>query len=378
MTKPPVRMADYHPALHERVLVSGGLLRGPRTVHLIKDTESGRSFEVGVKEHFVITRMDGTRSLEEIGADYAREYGRRLGNTQWHQILGMLGSRGLLQGSARAPVHPPSIEANSRKKCRPARNSLVRGEMRLVTDADATTARLHRATSLLLAPPMLVALLVMIAVMEAVLLWHLGECVLGAWGLLRHPVLLAGAGCLLWLSTTLHELAHGVTARHYGGHVTAIGLRWRLPILMMYCEVDDYLYMRTRGQRIATAAAGAVMNLLFLIPFCAAWMFAPADDATHDALGGMVFLGSAQALAMLVPIPPLDGYKIAAQLAGATDLASSSRTYLALALRRDPAAAAYPRPVRIAYTTYVLGTVLVICALVAVVAALAVFLLTTL
>ncbi|MEV6316296.1 M50 family metallopeptidase [Streptomyces sp. NPDC051776] len=378
MTTAEAQLAEYRPALRKRILISSGMLHGARTVHLIKDADSGRSFEVGVKEYFLISRMDGTRSLEAIGADYAQEYGRRLGDTNWQRILGMLGSRGLLQGTERASVTSMSAGARSRKRRKHARNSFMRGDRRLVTDADATTARLHRATRFLLSPYAMVPMLLMVAGMEVVMLLHLGEFVLGAWGLLRNPVLLAGAGSLMWLSTTLHELAHGVTARHYGGHVTEIGLRWRLPLIMMYCEVGNYLYLRTRGQRIATAVAGAVMNLLFLLPFCAAWLFVPSDEATHDALGGMVFLGSAQALAMLVPLPPLDGYKIAAQLAGATRLAASSRTYLALAVRRDPAAAAYPRRARIAYITYVLGTVLVICALVAAVAALVLFLLTTL
>ncbi|MEU6083219.1 M50 family metallopeptidase [Streptomyces sp. NPDC047108] len=378
MTAAPAQLAEYRPALRKKILISSGMLHGARTVHLIKDTDSGRSFEVGVKEHFLISRMDGTRSLEDIGTDYAREYGRRLGDTNWQGILGMLGSRGLLQGSERAPVTSMSAGARVKRKRKHARNSFMRGDRRLVTDADATTARLYRATRFLLTPYAMVPMLLMVAAMEGVMLLHLGEFVLGAWGMLRNPVLLAGAGCLMWLSTTLHELAHGVTARHYGGHVTEIGLRWRLPLIMMYCEVDNYLYLRTRWQRIATAVAGAVMNLLFLLPFCAVWLFVPSDDATHDALGGLVFLGSAQALAMLVPLPPLDGYKIAGQLAGATQLAADSRAYLVLAVRRDPAAADYPRRARIAYLAYVLGTVLVLCALVAAFAALALFLLTTL
>ncbi|NEE56911.1 M50 family metallopeptidase, partial [Streptomyces sp. SID8455] len=183
--------------------------------------------------------------------------------------------------------------------------------------------------------------------------------------LFTNPVLLTGAAILLWVSTALHELAHGVVARHYGGRVAEIGLRWRLPAVIMYCTVDNYLYLSGRRPRIATAVAGAVMNLLFLLPFCALWIFAPLDDATHEAISALLLLGSVQAFAMLVPLPPLDGYKIASQLAGATGLAASTGPYLRLALRRSPEAAAYPRRARIAYPAYALGTVLVLAALVA-------------
>ncbi|SCK34848.1 site-2 protease family protein [Streptomyces rhizosphaericola] len=348
-------LAAYRPELRPRVLLSDPLLDGAATVHLIKDTGSGNSFKVGPKEHFLIARMDGERSLAEIGEEYAGEYGRRLGDAHWQQILTMLGTKGLLAGTPAqaAPVTPPEPR------------TLLRGTLPLVADADATTARLHRVLGFLLTPWAMGPLLVLVVAMEALVIAHSGELLTAVRELFTNPVLLTGTAILLWVSTALHELAHGVVARHYGGRVAEIGLRWRLPAVIMYCTVDNYLYLRGRWPRIATALAGAVMNLLFLLPFCALWVLAPLDDATHEAISALLLLGSVQAFAMLVPLPPLDGYKIAGQLAGATGLAASTGPYLRLALRRAPEAAAYPRRARIAYPAYALSTVLVLAALVA-------------
>ncbi|WP_430479272.1 site-2 protease family protein [Streptomyces sp. P11-1] len=348
-------LAAYRPELRPRVLLSDPLLDGAATVHLIKDTGSGNSFKVGPKEHFLIARMDGRRSLAEIGEEYAGEYGRRLGDAHWQQILTMLGTKGLLAGTPAqpAPVTPPEPR------------TLLRGTLPLVADADATTARLHRIFGFLLTPWAMGPLLVLLVAMEALVIAHSGELLIAVRELFTNPVLLTGTAILLWVSTALHELAHGVVARHYGGRVAEIGLRWRLPAVIMYCTVDNYLYLGGRWPRIATAVAGAVMNLLFLLPFCALWILAPLDDATREAISALLLLGSVQAFAMLVPLPPLDGYKIASQLAGATGLAAATGPYLRLALRRSPEAAAYPRRARIAYPAYALGTVLVLAALVA-------------
>ncbi|MFJ9573398.1 peptidase M50 [Streptomyces bacillaris] len=348
-------LAAYRPELRPRVLLSDPLLDGAATVHLIKDTGSGNSFKVGPKEHFLIARMDGRRSLAEIGEEYAGEYGRRLGDAHWQQILTMLGTKGLLAGmpAQPAPVTPPEPR------------TLLRGTLPLVADADATTARLHRVFGFLLTPWAMGPLLVLLVAMEALVVAHSGDMLIAVRELFTNPVLLTGTAILLWVSTALHELAHGVVARHYGGRVAEIGLRWRLPAVIMYCTVDNYLYLGGRWPRIATAVAGAVMNLLFLLPFCALWILAPLDDATHEAISALLLLGSVQAFAMLVPLPPLDGYKIASQLAGATGLAASTGPYLRLALRRSPEAATYPRRARIAYPAYALGTVLVLAALVA-------------
>ncbi|MFH8869651.1 metalloprotease [Streptomyces griseus] len=368
MSAAPGALTSYRPALRPRVLLSDPLLDGAATVHLIKDAETGNSFKVGPKEHFLIVRMDGERSLGEIGEEYAGAYGRRLGDAHWRQLLSLLGAKGLLAGApARSPATGPAPGAPAPAAPAPAPEprTLLRGSLPLVADADATTARLHRAFGFLLAPPLLVPLLALVLAMEAVVAARSGELLLAAAGLLANPVLLTGTAVLLWVSTALHELAHGVTARHYGGRVAEIGLRWRLPAVIMYCTVDDYLYFGTRRHRIATALAGAVMNLVFLLPFCALWLFAPLDDATHDAFAALLLLGSVQAFAMLVPLPPLDGYRIAGQLAGATGLAASAGAYLRLALRRSPEAAAYPRRARIAYPAYAAVTVLVLAGTVA-------------
>ncbi|MFB6502583.1 MULTISPECIES: M50 family metallopeptidase [unclassified Streptomyces] len=364
-------LAEYRPELRPHVLLSEALLQGAATVHLIKDTDSGGSFRVGPKEHFLIARMDGERSLREIGEEYAREYGRRLDGARWQQILRMLGSRGLLAGApAAAPAAPRPEPAE------PPRRGLLRGSVRLVADADATTARLHRAVGFLLVPGSLVPLLALVVAMEAVVLLNAGQLLVDAWESFTNPVLLVGIATLLWFSTALHELAHGVVARHHGGTVAEIGLRWRLPVIIMYCTVDNYLYLGSRRQRVDTALAGAVMNLLFLLPFCALWLFAPLDAATHDALGALLLLGSVQAFAMLIPLPPLDGYRIVSQLCGATDLAASTGAYLRLAVRRDPAAAAYPRRARTVYLAYGLGSVLVLVLIIGTVVAAARHLLT--
>ncbi|MFD9216161.1 peptidase M50 [Streptomyces sp. NPDC059544] len=368
--------ARHRPALRPGVLLSEPLLHGPDLVHLIKNPGSGQSFKVGPREHFLISRMDGTRTLEEIGADYAVRFGRRLGDSHWRSLLALLGTRDLLAGragpttvpggpaaapAATASLHEPVAQPAAATSPAPpvpaaepvdAPRGLMRGSVRLVADADATATRLHRRTRYLLSPAAVLPLLALAVLMEATLALRLGELLDDTAALFTAPALLLAVATLLWLSTALHELAHGVLAHHHGGRVSEIGLRWRLPVVIMYCTVDDFLHLPGRRGRIATAGAGAAANLLFLLPFFAVWALAPLDDTTRQALGALLLLGSVQAFTMLLPLPPLDGYRIAAQLLGATGLAASTAGYLRLLLRRDPAAARYPRRARRAYTAY--------------------------
>ncbi|MFI5638814.1 peptidase M50 [Streptomyces goshikiensis] len=353
----PAGLLGHRPALRPDVLLSAPLLNGPATVHLVKDPVSGASFEIGPKEFFLVSRLDGSRSLAEIGAAYAQAFGRRLGEGNWQQLLALLGTRRLLAGGP-----PPAAPAPPGG---PLEGTLLRGRLRLVADADAATARLHRALRPLLHPVVLVVLLLGCLAMEAALAVSFGELADGLGWLLRHPAPLLAVATLMWLSTALHEFAHGIAARHLGGTVGEIGLRWRLPVAIMYCVVDNYRFLARRRHQVAVACAGAFANLLFLLPFFGWWAALPEGDPTRRALGALLLLGSAQALVNLLPLPPLDGYTMLGHGLRVTRLAPASSGYLRLRMRDRAAADAYPARARRLYLGYGIGSALLVLLLAA-------------
>ncbi|MFE4175821.1 peptidase M50 [Streptomyces sp. NPDC056909] len=357
----PAGFLAHRPALRPDVLLSPALLHGPATVHLIKDPEGGAAFEVGVKEYFLISRLDGVRSLGEIGEEYADAFGKRLAEPHWKRLLGLLGTRGLLAGAPARPAPATTGPAAAAVTASgPFNGTLLRGTMRLVADANATTGRLHRLLRPVLRAPFLLPLTGLLAAMEVLLASALPELAGDTWWLFHQPVALIAVFTLLWLSTALHELAHGVAARHYGGTVSEIGLRWRLPMAVMYCTVDNYRYLRTRWHQFVVAGAGAFANLLFLLPFLAWWAALPAGDPTRRVLSGLLLLGSVQALVNLLPLPPLDGYTMLGHALRVSRLGPESGRYLRLRLGDRAAAAAYPRRARTLYLGYAAGSALLV------------------
>ena len=173
---------------------------------------------------------------------------------------------------------------------------------------------------------------------------------------LGQPGTIVAVLVLLQLSMAGHELAHGVVARAFGGTVTEFGLRWRLPMFYPYCAVQDVQFLPRRRRQVAVAAAGAGANLLFLLPFAVLWLVRPGP-----AVAALLVFGVATALANLVPLPPLDGYKIVGYSLGTIRLAVESRGYLALLLRRDDRSD-YPAGLRRTYASYGIFVVLVAAA----------------
>ncbi|MEV6784612.1 M50 family metallopeptidase [Streptomyces sp. NPDC051098] len=327
-------------------------------MHLVKNPTDGTCFTVGPKEYFLISRLDGARSTHEIEDEYAVAFGRRLGEAHWSQLLSLLGSRRLLAGSG------SSTPASAAPLVRPFNGTLYRGTLRLVADAVATSGRLHQALRPLLRRHVLLPLLALCVGMEIVLAAATPALTRDTWWLVHQPVALLGVLTLLWVSTVGHELAHGVSARHFGGTVSEIGLRWKLPVMIMYCRVDNYRFLAKRRHQLAIGASGAFMNLVFLLPFAAWWLALEPADSTRRVLSGLLLLGSVQALVNVLPLPPLDGYTMLGHVLRVDDYAPESGRYLRLLLRDRQAAAAYPKRARLLYTAYGVGSLVLVLALI--------------
>jgi len=315
-----IALTAARPRVRSDLMISAEMVRGPDRIHLVK-IRGGRVFEVSAKECFLIRRLDGQRTVEEIGEQYAARFGRRLGQAQWSQLLWLLHQRDLLEaGGPQTPVPAP----------RPALHRLA-GVFRWSFCGPAG----------LVAGAGLLALYTVVAV-QAPRLWADARLTFADWRWL------AGVVVVCYLSAMLHELAHGVTATHYGCPVV------RIDLFRLACRVEDYQYLPARAHRVAVAAAGGVLNALVTAPFVLAWALTAPGSGGHRFAAAVALAGTVQSLVNYVPLAPLDGYKMLSHLLGMIALGPESRRYLwSRPLRwvsgRGPV---YPGPVRIALGLY--------------------------
>ncbi|MGI5152730.1 peptidase M50 [Plantactinospora sp. CA-294935] len=321
----------HRPQVRSDLLFSRELGRGPDRVYLVK-VRGGKAFEVAAKEHFLLSRLDGQRSLAEIGEEYAARFGRRLGPAQWSQLLWLLHQRDLL----RPPGVPGAAEADAGV---PAGSTVA--PPRVLGRLAAAFAWVFSVPSGVVIGLGLLAMYGSLAA-AAPALWQAAGPAFSDW---RY---VAGIAAISYLSAMLHELAHGVAAAHFGCRVI------RLNLLGFSCQVEDYQYLPARAQQVTIAAAGGVSNSLFIVPFALAWQATPADSAGHRFAAAVVVVGAVQSLVNFVPVAPLDGYKMLSHQVGMVALAEESRRYLwsrprYWLTRRGPR---YPRRARVVLGLY--------------------------
>jgi putative peptide zinc metalloprotease protein len=349
------------PRLRPDVVLGPALRSGPDVVHHVKDAATGTYYRIGQREQFILRRMDGAHTLEDINAEYLGHYDRRLGDDSWRQIFTLLGQRQLLDGFT-DPAALARLKAATEAK-RAVRNSWAQRRWVLL-HPDEVCTRLDRRLGFAFGRAFAVPALLAVLALEVFVWWHAGTLAADAAHRTWWPVTVGLSLLLLLVIAALHELGHGVACKHYGGEVTEIGFRWRFPMIDPYCRTDDIVLFHRRSARVVTAFAGSFVTLLALLPVLAAWALTPGWQLGHSIAAGLLLFGSFGTIANLAPFLQLDGYAMLGHALDLADLRRECLTFWRLRLgRQTPERAqrvrAYSVRDRRIYTGYGISTVLV-------------------
>jgi hypothetical protein len=78
---------------------------GENGFYLVRDRQKGESFQLAPEEHFLLARLDGTRSTQDLCAAFADRFGEPLTEEELQEFLDLARERGFLQpDAARAPI----------------------------------------------------------------------------------------------------------------------------------------------------------------------------------------------------------------------------------------------------------------------------------
>ncbi|MYX34785.1 MULTISPECIES: M50 family metallopeptidase [unclassified Streptomyces] len=352
--------AQQLPRLRQEVVLGPALRTGPKTVHHVKDARTGCYYRVGPREHFIMGLMDGRHTLQDIGRRYSDTYDRRLGPDHWGQIFTLLGRYQLLDG------HADTAVLDKLRKAREDKESARQGWLRrrwVLLRPDRLCAALATRLAFAFRAGFVIPALILVAAVQVLVWTHAATLSTEAAHQRTWAISIPVSVLLVWVITALHEFAHGVTCRHFGGTVTEIGVSWRFPMLAPYCRTDDIVLFHRRRARVATAFAGVMVSLLAMVPVAGWWWLTRDGGPGHSLAAGVLLFGSAGSLLNLLPFLRSDGYVMLTHALDLADLRGESYRFWRLLLRRgDPAArerlSVYPARDARAYAAYGLVSLL--------------------
>lgn len=309
---------------------------------VVKDPANGEFYRLREAEGFIAEQLDGETPLEAIQGRVQERFGAQVTPDTLAAFIKSLDGHGLLDTGRSAPRRG-RLDGN-----------LLSLRFRML-DPDRLLERISARTRFLFTPQFvwLAAGSILAACAVTALNW--GDIVrAGAqlYQLTTLPLLVA----TIFLTIVIHELAHGVTCKHFGGEVRDMGFMFMYFQPAFYCNVSDAWLFPEKSKRLWVGFAGPYFELFVWALATVAWRVTDTDTwVNRVALVAMATSGI-KTLFNLNPLIKLDGYYVLSDWLDIPNLRKRSFAYVGEVLKRlggstDPPAEVPPRQRRI-YLAY--------------------------
>jgi multidrug resistance efflux pump len=266
--------------------------------YVLKDPLSLRFFRLGKAEYSVARRLDGVTPPEIVARAVAVELEAEAAPDVVAAFIEQLRRGGLLVGTGTSPA---AI----------ARPPLVRGSLLWLRfrafDPDRLLDRLIGKVSFCFTPQFMVAA-------SALILWAFFT-VLARGGEVRADMTRLWnlqALALAWITviavTTLHEFAHGLTCKRFGGHVHEMGFLLIYLQPAFYCNISDAWLFPVKSQRLWVTFAGSFFELFLWALATLVWRL--TEPGTWVCSAALIVMATSGVKLFLNfnPLIKLDGY----------------------------------------------------------------------
>jgi putative peptide zinc metalloprotease protein len=279
------------------------------------------ALKLGPIETFFIRNMDGKISFHDLYMAHIDALGltspKALAN-----LYRLLESNSMLRETENAPK--PSRLRTLYRQCLNLDLS--------IPHADALVTMVHAKMRWLYTPYGL-ALLLITALSGMVPLWqHFARFQTVIGGLegtvIKHPLILLVLYLMMLVGIMFHELAHGVTCKHYGGRVPRMGIMLYLSSIIFYCDTTASWNFPKKRQRILVSLAGPIMSFAILGLGLWATIYAPAGTLWEAVLVAFCLLNAFALLMNFNPFIKMDAYYMLLDATGVANLRHKSFAFL--------------------------------------------------
>ena len=290
---------------------------------IIKDPVSGEFFRLQEVEGFVAEQLDGETSLARMAERVAEKFGEAPSEAELAAFVKQLDRAGLLEN-----------ERGTRARGRSGRfaGGLLNARLKLVNPERFLNVLSPRAgffyTS---AFAYLSAATILVAVMVGVLNWDMlaGE-VVALFRLSTVPLLIA----TVFVTITLHELAHGLTCKRFGGEVRDMGFMLLYLQPAFYCNVSDAWLFPEKSKRLLVGFAGPYFELFVWALAMLAWRVTDVGTSISQVAVVVLATSGVKTLFNFNPLIKLHGYYLLSDYLDLPNLRKRSFAYVGDWLRR--------------------------------------------
>ncbi|MFT3858313.1 MAG: hypothetical protein QM742_12720 [Aquabacterium sp.] len=354
------RVADVCPRLAEQVQVTRQWVRGQRW-HVLMDPRTGRSCRLNASAWDVAARLDGRRSLQALwalldahhaGHDARHDAGqpdpaqadahvndppsqdevlavvRELHRHHLLQFEGTpdFGALATPVAGAQGPQDASHNAATDTASAHGRQRSLLSWRMRLIDPSPWLQRATPWAHRLFSSAGLMVWCAAMLALLAGMLL-HGSALRAHAAAWMQTPRYLLIAALCYPVMKALHEAAHALAVRRWGGQVHEAGITWMMLMPVPYVDASAAHGFGRAWQRAMVSAAGIMTELM--LAAIGLWLWQGTEPGLlHDIGFVMWFVGAVSTVMFNAnPLQRLDGYHLLTDALHLPNLAGRSRQW---------------------------------------------------
>ena len=310
-------------ALHFSMRQTGGGIE-----YMVEDEVTGRFFRIGMAQYTFLTMLDGRRTVSTalmksatLLREHAIDESEAAGLCKWAIESGLVESETGNSAARRA-------EQQDMQRKRQLVSYLNPMMIRIpLFNPDPLVTTLSRYFNALISP---VGLLIWLAVV----IYGFLQLARNSSDFILNRVNSFSAMDVVWIAVTwlilklVHELAHSLVCKRYGGRVNACGLMLLLLIPLPFVDVTSAWRFGNKWKRILTSAAGMMSEIFIAAIACCVWVASEPGPLQYHA-GTVIITATLHTLLFNInPLMRFDGYYMLADFLEIPNLAGNGRQWL--------------------------------------------------
>ncbi len=306
---------------------------GQQAVWVVKDPLSRAFAYLSDQEYEILGLADGTRSLAEIVSECSKRFAPQyISSESLVRFFAEARVKGLVLVDGSGVSRVDAEDAGRRRWWQNPLAIRLPGlnPSRLLERISPVFRPLYSPFAVVLAMLLVSAAAVIVVGEFSVFADHLAAAAsrMGAGGSIGLLLVVVS------LTKIIHELAHALTCKHFGGECREIGVMFLVGIPCLYCDVSDAWLLDRRWKRIFVSAAGMAAEVTLAALATMIWVFT-IDGAVRDVCVTIMIVCSVTTVLFNGnPLLRYDGYYILSDLVGIPNLASESAATVRGWLRR--------------------------------------------
>jgi putative peptide zinc metalloprotease protein len=273
---------------------------------VVKDPITNRFYRFTAVQASVLELLDGERSPASIAADASDRHQTEVTEEQVREFTEKLQALLLLD-------HPFCWArlANARTGKRTMIRSLLSIKIHAF-NPDRIITRLERSFRFCFGFPFAAAVWTSVSVATIISILN-GESLFMSMGTLFSLYSIPLILVVIFTVMTIHEFAHGIALKHYGGKVQEMGFLMLYFIPASYCNVSD-AWMLNKRERIRVSLAGGYIQLFLWAAATIGWRLMAPETVLSRICLVLIAFTAIQTFFNFNPLIRLDGYYVLSDL----------------------------------------------------------------